>query len=1392
MRHLAPKAVLILGIATLFVAAAHGFTPKEPASELDQLVFVDPQLRIVEVAVDATAHGESIPAFAAMERFRSEHGQAWRFTVDLRRGVPTLLGGGALEFIPGSANDLNWDQFAPGCTENSCIPVARVEALARDFIQRNEEVFGISPDELALDPAGSGPVGDSMYFLRFQWKVGGVPVDRGAVFFRINRGNLIQVATQRVSSAKVNPVPTIDLERARTTVTDYLGPFGSEDDHITDNGSLLIVPVTPSGQNADSFAGEPGSGIDYRLAYRFAFSRTGVLGSWEALVDGHTGELIRFVDTNRYGRVHGGAYPGDNHTGEADRPFAYADTGLPAPNDFADAGGSFPGDNATTTLQGKFARIFDSCGSISNTTTTGDVDFSLGSGTDCAVPPGNTGGAGNTHAARTQYFHLTTANLRAQAYLPSNSWLQNSYITVFTNQSPLCNASSGGNTLNFYRAASGCWNLGEIPGVALHEWGHSLDNFDGSGGQSEPVETYADWMAALHLHDSCVGRGFLLSNNCSGYGDACTNCTGIRDIDYTQHQSNTPWTAANFGTVWSCGSGSYQGPCGVSDHCESGISSQALWDFVTRKLTAAPYNMDQRSAWLLADQLWYQGIGSLGAAMYNCSFPNSDGCSGGSLYNVMLAMDDDGDGTANGTPHAAAIFSALDDHNIACGNAGDPQNQDQSSCPSLGSTTLIGAGSNNTAELSWDSVSGASRYFIYRNDIGCDAGMTRIAEVDAPTTSYIDTSVVNDIFYYYLIQAVGASDGCTGPVSNCEIVTPIPCEIPGAPTGLSATPAGDNQIDLDWAGPGPSADSYNVYRAIGTCPQAEYELIATGVSDTSFTDDTVSGGLDYAYVVTSKDVTGGCESVPSTCADAQTTGICVEPPAFDGLQTVTNPGQSTCTLNLGWDAATAYCGGPVSYDVYRSDTPDFTPAGDNLIATGVVGTEYADASDIVSGDSYYYIVRAEDGANGVAESNTHAVGAAPSGPFSDRFADDFEGANQGWLYSLGTPAASTGDFLIGDPVATTGNAGAASQPGDDHTPAGVNCLYTDENPGGSAGVDDIDGGEVIATSPTFDGSSSDTLVFDGWRWFFNEDNDDSGDYYVMEVSNDGGASWSEVETIPGTVTDTNSWTNVVHDLAEVVTPTSAMKIRFRAADGPSGGDLVELAIDDIVITGAELCTSSTLPLPGSFAKMSPADGATGQPTDITLSWQASSNATSYEYCIDTTDDDACSGGWTAAGGTSVDLVGLDGDTTYYWQIRAQNTQGTTEADGGSWWDFTTETLPLPGSFAKVGPEDRATGLSTDPTLQWTTSDAATGYEYCIDTTDDDGCDGSWTYVGDVNSVDLSGLVEWTEYFWQIRGLNTQGGTEADGGEWWSFITTPLLLDAGFDLGTLDEWSGVTQ
>ncbi|MHB8060196.1 MAG: hypothetical protein ACYDHO_05120 [Gaiellaceae bacterium] len=105
------------------------------------------------------------------------------------------------------------------------------------------------------------------------------------------------------------------------------------------------------------------------------------------------------------------------------------------------------------------------------------------------------------------------------------------------------------------------------------------------------------------------------------------------------------------------------------------------------------------------------------------------------------------------------------------------------------------------------------------------------------------------------------------------------------------------------------------------------------------------------------------------------------------------------------------------------------------------------------------------------------------------------------------------------------------------------------------------------------------------------------------------------------------------------------------------------------------------PRPGAFGKTSPADGATSQPTDTSLSWEDSSDATGYEYCVDATNNNACDGFWvSASSSTGASPAGLVRDTTYYWQVRARNTRGATSADDGSWFSFRAS-APLAGHWS---------------------------------------------------------------------------------------------------------------
>jgi CSLREA domain-containing protein len=100
-------------------------------------------------------------------------------------------------------------------------------------------------------------------------------------------------------------------------------------------------------------------------------------------------------------------------------------------------------------------------------------------------------------------------------------------------------------------------------------------------------------------------------------------------------------------------------------------------------------------------------------------------------------------------------------------------------------------------------------------------------------------------------------------------------------------------------------------------------------------------------------------------------------------------------------------------------------------------------------------------------------------------------------------------------------------------------------------------------------------------------------------------------------------------------------------------------------------------IPGAFEKTSPDNGATGILTNPTLTWEDSTGATSYEYCYDTTNDNVCSS-WVSTGmDTSIGLSDLSLNTSYFWQVIANNAFGSTYANGSqtAFWSFTTVGLP---------------------------------------------------------------------------------------------------------------------
>lgn len=195
-------------------------------------------------------------------------------------------------------------------------------------------------------------------------------------------------------------------------------------------------------------------------------------------------------------------------------------------------------------------------------------------------------------------------------------------------------------------------------------------------------------------------------------------------------------------------------------------------------------------------------------------------------------------------------------------------------------------------------------------------------------------------------------------------------------------------------------------------------------------------------------------------------------------------------------------------------------------------------------------------------------------------------------------------------------------------------------------------------------------------------------------------------------------------------------------------------------------TAALIP-PTAFNKTSPTNGAINQSVNATLSWEASTWATSYEYCYDTTNDSACSSWMSNGASTSKSLSGLLPNTTYYWHVRAANAVGTVYANGSgtAFWSFKTATAPA--AFNKTSPATNAIKQPTNPILTWGASTGAAGYEYCYDTSNNNLCDTSWISTTGT-SVTLSGLTNNAAYYWQVRAVSLGGFTVANANAWWNF------------------------
>lgn len=236
---------------------------------------------------------------------------------------------------------------------------------------------------------------------------------------------------------------------------------------------------------------------------------------------------------------------------------------------------------------------------------------------------------------------------------------------------------------------------------------------------------------------------------------------------------------------------------------------------------------------------------------------------------------------------------------------------------------------------------------------------------------------------------------------------------------------------------------------------------------------------------------------------------------------------------------------------------------------------------------------------------------------------------------------------------------------------------------------------------------------------------------------------SAVNTFATTVFDDSTITNTSVQIRTLVNNTAYFwRVGAKNAAGVSG-------------YSTTWSFTTVVAAPASPVLTGPMDGATNQPTTLTLSWLGSVGASSYRVQVSTSNtftstvfDDS------TITSTSAQVKSLLNNTTYYWRVNAKNVSGI--SGYSPIWSFTT-VVAAPATPNLASPANGATNQPISLTLSWNAVSGAASYRLQVDRTN--------TFAAPViddsaitsTSRLVSSLTNNTTYYWRVSARNA-GGT----------------------------------
>jgi len=288
--------------------------------------------------------------------------------------------------------------------------------------------------------------------------------------------------------------------------------------------------------------------------------------------------------------------------------------------------------------------------------------------------------------------------------------------------------------------------------------------------------------------------------------------------------------------------------------------------------------------------------------------------------------------------------------------------------PSAPANLTVTPQSTTKIALAWSTAASGglpvTNYQVYRGN--APTGLTLLVKLSQ--TSYNDKSASPGTTYYYAVAAVDSG----GDVSAMSpVVQTAAFALPGAPTNLTFAPFSDTKLQLTWtasASGGLPIQKYVVYRGSTATNLAQ---VAT-VQQTSYTDSSVTAGMEYYYGVVAADTAGDLS--PMSAATSVTAPSPPQAPA-----NLTPTAISGTKIGLSWSPAVSGGFPMKNYKVFMGASADSL----SQIAT-VTTTSYTDTG-LTAGNTYYYAVQAADTSGAVSPMSSVVTGstlispAAPTG-----------------------------------------------------------------------------------------------------------------------------------------------------------------------------------------------------------------------------------------------------------------------------------------------------------------------------------------------------------------------------------------------------------------------------